>query len=38
MGTKARVSRNWEKVKVMKGPVDEFYSHGNKTEVVIAVK
>lgn len=38
MGTKARVSRNWKKVKVVKGPVDEFYSHGSKTEDTRAVK
>jgi len=38
MGTKARVSRNWKKVKVVKGAVDEFYSHGAKTEDTRAVK
>ncbi len=38
MGTKARVSRNWKKIKVVKGPVDEFYSHGAKTEDTRAVK
>ncbi len=38
MGTKARVSRNWRRVKVVKGTVDAFYSHGLKTEDARAIK
>jgi len=38
MGIKARVSASWRKVKVKKGTVGEYYSHGSKTEDVRAVK
>jgi len=38
MGTKARVSRNWRKVKVVKGAVSPFYSHGEKTTDARAIK
>jgi hypothetical protein len=38
MGIKARVSTNWKKVKVVKGEVDAYYSHGEKTEDTRAIK
>ncbi len=38
MGTKARVSRNWRKVKVVKGNVSPFYSHGVKETDARAIK
>ncbi len=38
MGIKARVSASWRKVKVVKGSVGPYYSHGVKTEGVRAVK
>jgi hypothetical protein len=38
MGIKARVSASWRKVKVVKGTVGEYYSHGSKTNDVRAVK
>ncbi|WP_198243773.1 DUF1775 domain-containing protein [methane-oxidizing endosymbiont of Gigantopelta aegis] len=38
MGTKARVSRNWRKVKVVKGNVSPFYSHGLKDTDTRAIK
>lgn len=38
MGIKARVSANWKRVKVMKGTVGAFYSHGEQTEDIRAVK
>ena len=38
MGTKARISRNWKKVKVVKGAVSPFYSHGLKDTDARAIK
>lgn len=38
MGTKTRISRNWRRVKVVKGPIDSYYSHGVNTEDTRAVK
>ncbi len=38
MGTKARVSRNWKRVKVVKATINPFYSHGEKTIDARAIK
>ena len=38
MGIKARVSANWKKVMVVKGAVEPYYSHGEKTEDTRAIK
>lgn len=38
MGVKARISSSWKKVKVKKGMVDAYYSHGEKTEDIRAIK